>query len=334
MRIASKAIVLVEKREKEKERTFRTKRTLRLLTRYLHKLYHTHPSRQQDGNEESMGVEHDACGHTLRMIRCKPIFLISQTVCGVGEDPSMKKRRSIVHAVMLVGLVVAMSGCSTLIEGSGASGSDDSSVEGRAGSGFDGSSKSAEQYTEYEIGDTGPAGGIIFYDDEDDGSDDIAGARYLEAAPASTEWEFKEWGGYLTDINGDDATVAPELVGIGDGQANTTAIVTALGDNGGSVGNNGGSDYAAKLADDLEHNGYSDWFLPSLDELGLMYQNLHQQGLGGFAATIYWSSSEKDEAWAWYQNFDSGNQDDYYKFNTTQWVAFPFRTRAVRSFGN
>jgi hypothetical protein len=49
---------------------------------------------------------------------------------------------------------------------------------------------------------------------------------------------------------------APELDGIGAGQANTTAIVTALG-------YNGSTDYSATLADDLVHEGYTDWFLPS-----------------------------------------------------------------------
>ena len=35
---------------------------------------------------------------------------------------------------------------------------------------------------------------------------------------------------------------------------------------------------------DREDNGYTDWFLPSQDEVDLMYHNPHQQGLGGFAA--------------------------------------------------
>jgi hypothetical protein len=173
--------------------------------------------------------------------------------------------------------------------------------------------------TDYEIGDTGPAGGLIFFDDQDNNSDDY-GFRYLEAAPASTEWDGVEWGGYGTDINGDDSTVAPELLGIGDGQANTTAIVTALGDN-------GGTDYASKLADDLEYNGYSDWFLPSKDELDLMYQNLHQQGLGGFAAGGYWSSSEDDSGSGWAQGFSPGGQLDYGKLSA-------LRVRAARAFGN
>jgi hypothetical protein len=173
--------------------------------------------------------------------------------------------------------------------------------------------------TTYDIGDTGPAGGLIFFDDEDDGSDDYS-FRYLEAAPDSTEWTSIEWGGAGTDINGNDFTVPPELDGIGDGQANTTTIVNELG-------NNGGTDYAAKLADDLVHNGYSDWFLPSRDELDLMYENLHQQGLGGFAAVAYWSSSELSSNSAWAQNFSTGNQGSGNK-------NFDYRVRAARAFGN
>lgn len=176
----------------------------------------------------------------------------------------------------------------------------------------------------YDIGDTGPAGGLIFYDDEDDGTDDIAGARYLEAAPDSTEWNDKVWGGFGTDINGDNTTVAPELDGIGAGASNTAAIVAEFGS---TEPYEGKSDYAAKLADDLVHNGYSDWFLPSMDELDLMHLNLHQQGLGGFAADYYWSSSEGDSYFARGQHFGSGNQVSDGKLLT-------YRVRAVRAFGN
>ena len=53
----------------------------------------------------------------------------------------------------------------------------------------------------YQIGDIGPAGGIIFYDDTDDGIDDIPGVRYLELAPADTTFRAL-WGIYGEDIAG------------------------------------------------------------------------------------------------------------------------------------
>ena len=48
---------------------------------------------------------------------------------------------------------------------------------------------------------------------------------------------------------------------IGAGEANTEAIVTALGTT---------ENYAARLCYELEMGGYSGWFLPSRDELGKM----------------------------------------------------------------
>ena len=62
-------------------------------------------------------------------------------------------------------------------------------------------------------------------------------------------------------------------------------------------------------------------------ELKLMYQNLHQQGLGGFAAEVYWSSSEASSNNAWNQNFFSGNQSNGSKFGF-------YPVRAARAFGD
>ena len=91
------------------------------------------------------------------------------------------------------------------------------------------------------IGDTGPAGGIVFYD-KGSYSD---GWRYLEAAPSGYE-SYGKWGGYGTSVDGTSK-------GIGTGKANTEAIVKKLGS----------GDYAAKFCYDLELGGYDDWFLPS-----------------------------------------------------------------------
>jgi hypothetical protein len=49
---------------------------------------------------------------------------------------------------------------------------------------------------------------------------------------------------------------------------------------------------------------YGDWFLPSKGELNQMYVN--KTAIGGFASGLYWSSSELVAAFAWVQDFDSG----------------------------
>jgi len=100
---------------------------------------------------------------------------------------------------------------------------------------------------------------------------------------------------------------------IGTGQANTNAIIAAQG-----PGN-----YAAKLCDDLVLNGYSDWYLPSKDELNQLY--LNQTVVGGFANGSYWSSSEYDYDIAWSQYFGNGYQYNNNKYST-------LAVRAVRAF--
>ena len=64
----------------------------------------------------------------------------------------------------------------------------------------------------------------------------------------------------------------------------------------------------------LVSGGKDDWFLPSNDELDLMYDNLHLQGVGGFAATNYWGS-EKGVLRAWALYFPTGAQWNDVKSN-------------------
>ena len=80
----------------------------------------------------------------------------------------------------------------------------------------------------------------------------------------------------------------------------------------------------ADICANLSLGGYSDWFLPSKDELNLMYENLKVWGVGGFGAT-YWSSSEVSADYAWYLVFSDVSQSYDRKF-------FTFRVRAVRAF--
>ena len=79
----------------------------------------------------------------------------------------------------------------------------------------------------------------------------------------------------------------------------------------------------ARLCGDLVEGGFSDWYLPSIDELYALYPN--RVAIGGFASASYWSSSESDDYFAWTQNFSDGTQYDYNKTNS-------FYVRAIRSF--
>jgi uncharacterized repeat protein (TIGR02543 family) len=171
--------------------------------------------------------------------------------------------------------------------------------------------------SDYCIGDTGPAGGWIFYDDEADGINNIVGVRYLEAAPSDQIGPYHAWSNI---INVEIGASAQGIV-VGTGQANTTAIITQIGH----------STSAAMLCDELEvvNNTvtYDDWFLPSKEELNLMYANLHKvtTPVGGFAYDNYWSSSEVNADFAWGKGFSVGFSFDYYK-NVS------YRVRAVRAF--
>jgi hypothetical protein len=97
------------------------------------------------------------------------------------------------------------------------------------------------------------------------------------------------WGCMGTLISGADG------IAIGTGAQNTIDIIadcTELG-------------IAAKLCNDLIEEGYNDWYLPSSDELTMMYNN--RVLIGNFDSSIYyWSSTEYDNNGAMYLNFSTG----------------------------
>jgi hypothetical protein len=151
-------------------------------------------------------------------------------------------------------------------------------------------------------------GGIIFYLD-------ATRQHGLVAAPSAQSSGMKWYnGGYtLTDVT---------AVTIGTGQFNTSKIVSKQG-----LGV-----YAAWLCDSLVIGQYSDWFLPSKEELYLMYLTIGQgaaaplTNIGGFADAEYWSSSEDDSYDAWSQDFSDGSQISYNGKNELLIV------RAIRAF--
>ena len=161
-----------------------------------------------------------------------------------------------------------------------------------------------------KVGVQGPGGGTIFFVDY---NDLYAGFNYLEAAPTSCESDPKTWASANTDV-----TAARGWAGraVGAGPANTAAIKAVFTTD--TSTNN-----AAYFATSCSAGGKSDWFLGSLGEMKLMYDNL--QGVGGFVAYSYWSSTEHDTDFAWYQTFWEGIQGKYYKSGTAY-------VRPVRAF--
>jgi hypothetical protein len=155
------------------------------------------------------------------------------------------------------------------------------------------------------VGDPGPGGGIVFYDK----GEYSGGWRFLEAAPASAEFRA-EWGLMRISVPGTNT-------GTGSGKRNTELIA-------------GRGSAAAQRCAALNTGGYRDWFLPSKDELDLMYKNLKARGLGGFGDGWYWSSSELSNTLAWDQRFSDGHQDGrmYNPGGKDQ----PSSVRAVRAF--
>jgi len=118
----------------------------------------------------------------------------------------------------------------------------------------------------YAIGDTGPSGaGKVFYITD-------GGLHGLEAAP-SDQSKSKEWSNVKTFI-GTTGTA------IGTGLANSNAIIAQAEH----------TSSAAKLCRDYAGGGMNDWFIPSKDELDLLYAQ--DTAVGGFDLDGYWSSSE------------------------------------------
>ena len=71
-----------------------------------------------------------------------------------------------------------------------------------------------------------------------------------------------------------------------------------------SSGSKTTDNYAAKVCSDYRGGGYDNWFLPSMEELDYMYHNLYKNNLGGLTEPCYWSSTEYNENYEYYQYFN------------------------------
>ena len=113
------------------------------------------------------------------------------------------------------------------------------------------------------------------------------------------------------------------------GELNTAIIIA-------SQGEGDGANYAARICNELQitvgGKTYGDWYLPSKEELNLMYQNRSTititataNGGADFADGDYWSSSESSSTNTWSQHFFNGYQNPNNK-------NYPQCVRAVRAF--
>ena len=118
--------------------------------------------------------------------------------------------------------------------------------------------------------------------------------------------------------NGTNVTTSATGTTLGTGASNTTKIINVQGGT--------STTYAAGLAKSYNAGTYTDWYLPSRDELTKLYTN--RVAIGGFdlsVSTVYWSSTESSISGAWSRNFANGA-------STADLKSMTSRVRAVRAF--
>lgn len=165
-------------------------------------------------------------------------------------------------------------------------------------------SKAPKSYTVGEFAQ----GGIVFWVDE-------TGQHGLVCTKVNQSSGIRWYAG--TDGNTQAKGDGPYS-----GEMNTAIIITAHV----SIGDDEAT-YAARLCAELqitESKTYGDWYLPSKEELNLMYQNkatinetAGANSGSNFGSGVFWSSTEIDWNKASVQNFDDGSQynDNSKNFN-------------------
>ena len=146
-----------------------------------------------------------------------------------------------------------------------------------------------EQFIVYELGENGPAGGIVFYDKGSYSN----GWRYMEVSPVTLRSD--SFGPYGLYIPGTEEA-------LGSGRSNTEILVRILD-------RRGERNMAAQVANNYSLNGFNDWFLPSKQELEHLYAYAYDNRMNSSAFDLHWwfySSSQIDNDNAWGINFSNG----------------------------
>ncbi|MEP6683716.1 MAG: hypothetical protein ABJA35_10665 [Parafilimonas sp.] len=158
---------------------------------------------------------------------------------------------------------------------------------------------STVQKTRHYIGERF-GGGVIFYIDS-------AGKHGMIAD--TVDLALATWSNGNTNVLTD---ASGHLIGTG--KANTRKIVLAQGRNG---------SYAALECAKSKNSGYTDWFLPSSNELYQLF--VQQTVIGGFTGSYYYSSTEANKDECYLEYWPVG----WFDLNFKGWV---LSVRAVRYF--
>lgn len=145
----------------------------------------------------------------------------------------------------------------------------------------------------------------IFVDKNHDLSYYFSGSDYVnEWLPIDSAKYGYEWGGYGTET-GIRATA------VGTGLSNTNQLISKN-----LQPYISGWWVVWDKVNEFRQSHSDKWFVPSKDELNLVYENrAYLSNLSLNRYYFYWSSSESSSDGAWYRNFDSGLHGDGYKRN-------------------
>ncbi|EDM34870.1 hypothetical protein PBAL39_00020 [Pedobacter sp. BAL39] len=150
-----------------------------------------------------------------------------------------------------------------------------------------GLSKSGQQFNVPPAPGVPYQGGTIVYIFQNGDAGYVAGETHGLIA-SNEDVGYSQWGCRGT-------TTAATGIAIGTGSSNTALIMASCSD----------ANIPAKLCADYRGGDYTDWYLPSKDELKKIY--LSRSLLSNVNSYLYWSSSEFSSAETWRQNLSVGN---------------------------
>jgi hypothetical protein len=138
----------------------------------------------------------------------------------------------------------------------------------------------------------GPAGGFIIYDDGNGGGIEVVDTSF---------------GAYW----GCSGTLIPAIAdSVGSGLNNNLTMLILCSETG----------IASEISSNITYNGYSDWYVPSIDELQLIYEQVYLTGYWDFQTTFYSSSSQSNSTMIKSLNFNNGTIVESQKSNYHQYL--------------